>query len=91
MDIADQLPGETLELEARLNDKYFDGLTVSFRIGTKSLYIIKDLTHFVDQMEKKAAAPFGTKTTLKLGEEYLTEQGKRYYAFIKKYISEQNR
>ena len=91
LDIADQLPGETLELEARLNDKYFDGLTVSFRIGTKSLYIIKDLTHFVDQMEKKAVAPFGTKTTLKLGEEYLTEQGKRYYAFIKKYITEQNR
>jgi len=91
LDIAEQLPGETLELEARLNDKYFDGLTVSFRIGTKSLYIIKDLTHFVDQMEKKAAAPFGTKTTLKLGEEYLTEQGKRYYAFIKKYITEQNR
>ena len=91
LDIADQLPRETLELEARLNDKYFDGLTVSFRIGTKSLYIIKDLTHFVDQMEKKAVAPFGTKTTLKLGEEYLTEQGKRYYAFIKKYITEQNR
>ena len=42
-------------------------------------------------MEKKAVAPFGTKTTLKLGEEYLTEQGKRYYAFIKKYITEQNR
>ena len=91
LDIAEQLPGETLELEARLNDKYFDGLTVSFRIGAKSLYIIKDLTQFVDQMEKKAVAPFGTKTTLKLGEEYLTEQGKRYYAFIKKYITEQNR
>ena len=91
LDIVDRLPGETLELEARLNDKYSDLLTVSFRIGAKSMYIIKDLTQFVDQMEKKAVAQFGTKTTLKLGEEYLTEQGKRYYSFIKKHITEQER
>ncbi len=91
LNIADQLPGETLELEARLNNHYHNGLTVSFRIGAKSLYIIKDLTKFVEQMEQKTVAQFGTKTTLKLGEEYLTEQGKRYYAFIKKYITEQDR
>ena len=42
-------------------------------------------------MEQKQLVQFGTKTTLKLGEEYLTEQGKRYYSFIKKYITEQNR
>ncbi len=77
MDIADQLPGETLELEARLNDKYFDGLTVSFRIGTKSLYIIKDLTHFVRSDGEKGCSPIRhKKPPLKLGEEYLTEQGK---------------
>lgn len=90
-DMADAVPGETLEMEARINDKYYEGPSVSFRIGSKSLYIIKDLTQFVKQMEQKQLVQFGTKTTLKLGEEYLTEQGKRYYSFIKKYITEQNR
>lgn len=84
LDIADQLPGETLELEARLNDKYFDGLTVSFRIGTKSLYIIKDLTQFVDQMEKKAVAPFRHKNHLKTGRRIPYRTGKTLLCFHKK-------
>lgn len=79
---------QTLYLEPRF-ECLSGGLAVSFKVGTGKMYVIKDLTEFVGQMERGDTVAFGKTTRINFAGCRLEETSEKYYAFIKRQIKEQ--
>ena len=60
-----------LRLEPVMNIKEDKRCTVSFKIGSSRLYVIKNLTDFMDHMRKGDVMKFGKSTEFRMGKAYL--------------------
>lgn len=78
---------EQLLLEPRLQ-RDFHGLSVSFRVGSGKLYVLKNLTDFVTHVESQLEMDLSPKVSLRMNYDSFTESGKQYYDFIRKAVEE---
>ena len=78
---------EYLRLEPRLV-KSMDMLSVSFKVGTNKLFVIKNLTEFVSQVENGEEATFGKDTVIHFGHCVMDEQTRLLYEFIKENVED---
>lgn len=76
---------QDLQLEPRLEHTYH-GLELSFKIGTKKLYVIKNLDEFVENVEGKQTQKFGSKSEINFGIHEISPEAESYYGFIKKVV-----
>ncbi len=85
-----EIAGEhrTLYIEPRL-EKNLGILSASFKSGTDKLYVIKDLTRFVEQVEGGEKAEFGKSTVIDYANCSLDEQSQQYFAFIREAVNEE--
>ena len=65
-------------------------LSVSFRVGIKRLYKIKNLATFVEGVRKNESMIFGKETELQLGRTYFDDKSLQWLDFIEKTLFEQN-
>lgn len=63
--------------------------SLSFKIGSGKMFVLKDLTRFVSQVENNESVQFGRSTEWPLGIGNFSEQGKRYYNFIRQTVWEE--
>ncbi len=75
-------------LEPRLEND-FNGLRLSFRFGTEKLYVLKNLTEFVECVEEKGTMTLGKKTEINFAAVSFTEKSKQYYDFIRSNVNEE--
>lgn len=86
-DMQEGMEMRTLHIEPRLEES--DGrLRASFRAGTDKLYVVKDLTEFVSQMENGECAVFGKKTEINFARCRLDEKSQQYFDFIRKAVND---
>lgn len=84
----DALEKEILHLEPRM-EYNGDNLQLSFKTGTGKMYVIKNLTEFVGQMDRGDTASFGTKTKIDLAHCELDEKSAQFYDFIRRQVIDQ--
>ncbi len=77
-----------LTLKPRLQ-VYRTEWNVSFKIAGNKSFVIKNLTDLVEQVDAHQLVRFGTTTEWQLGIENFSEQGKRYYHFIRQIVLEE--
>ncbi len=68
---------------AVLSDETDGADKLQFRIGASKLYKIKNLSQFVEKTDNNEEVVFGSKTTLRLGEQYLDEEGRQWLDLIR--------
>lgn len=66
-------------------DWRWSGIEMTFRIGTASMYYIKDLGQFLDNIDSGSEFSYGKKLTLVHSEDMLDEKSKIILAFIRQY------
>lgn len=81
---------EDVHLEPKL-EHFFESLKLSFRAGTTKLYVVKDLTEFVENVEEKRVQKFGTKTEVDFSIHRIHEDSQKYYSYIRKIVREEQR
>ncbi len=67
------------------------GLALSFKIGTKKLYVIKDLQEFYISVKMSVTQIYGADTEIYHAIDNFTEMGKRWIAFIGDVVQEEAR
>lgn len=77
-----------LDLNPRLQLAY-NGWNVSFKIVGNKSYVIKNLSQLVTQVDNQQTVRFGSKAEWPLRIENFSEQGKRYYHFIRQIVREE--
>lgn len=80
---------QILRIEPRLEGSSL--LSASFRTGTDKMYVVKNLTEFVKQVENGSEAVFGTKTRINFAACQLDEKSERYFQFIRKAVNDELR
>ena len=80
---------QILHIEPRLEGG--NVLSVSFRTGIDKLYVVKNLTEFVEQVENGSEAVFGTKTRINFAGCRLDEKSEKYFQFIRKAVNDELR
>lgn len=73
-------------LEPRL-EKTYVGLQLSFRVGVDKLYVVKNMTDFVECVESKDTMQLGTKCELNFAQCRFTEKAQQYYEFISRNVN----
>ncbi|MBQ8038698.1 MAG: SWIM zinc finger family protein, partial [Lachnospiraceae bacterium] len=81
---------EDLHLEPKL-EHFFDSLKLSFRAGTTKLYVVKNLTDFVENVEEKRVQKFGSKTEIDFAVHRMHADSSKYYSYIRKIVREEQR
>lgn len=76
----------SIRLEPRLDVEEDGRLQLTFRIGKEKLYVIKNLTEFVDTVETHGEWQLGTKTSVSFAADGLEESSEEFYQFIKKEV-----
>ncbi len=79
---------KTLHIEPRL-EKNQGFISASFKTGTDKLYVIKDLTRFVEQVDGGERAEFGKSTVIDYANCSLDEQSQQYFTFIRDAVNEE--
>lgn len=77
-----------LNLKPRFQS-YHTNWSVSFKIAGNKSFVVKDLPELVKQVEEHQLVQFGSTTEWQLGIENFSEQGKRYYRFIRQVVLEE--
>lgn len=77
-----------LQIEPRM-ERTKNGLEISFRTGTKKLYVIKSLDEFVEKVENKLTQAFSSTVEINYGVHQVSPKAERYYAFIRKTVREE--
>lgn len=67
------------------------GLLLSFKVGTKKQYVIKDLAEFYMNVKTSATQIYGTDTEINHAIDNFTEMGKRWIGFIGDVVQEESR
>ncbi len=81
---------EDLQLEPKI-DKKGTAIHLSFRVGIAKLFVIKNLTEFVQNIEEKRIQKFGTKTEIDFNIHKIHPDSGEYYSYLKKIVKEQER
>jgi len=81
---------EDVHLEPRL-ECMGDDLQLSFRTGTNKLFVVKNLTEFVQNVEKKQVQKFGKSTEIDFNIHKMHEDSKGYYQYIRRIVREEQR
>ena len=74
-----------LQIEPKI-ERIGNGLTVSFRTGTKKLYIIKNIEEFVENVENKLTQTFGSTSEINYGVHKVSAEAEPYYEFMRKVV-----
>lgn len=64
-------------------------LRVSFKAGVERLYVVKDLSSFVEQYEDKDVIQFGTKTEIDMARYRFNEKSKPLYEYVKGVVTQE--
>lgn len=68
---------------------YHTEWTLSFKIVGNKSFVVKDMSELIGQVENRESVKFGTSTEWQLGEECFSEQGLRYYRWIRQVVLEE--
>lgn len=80
----------SLILEPRLVCK--EGyISLSFKIGESKLFVVKDLVHFADLVQKSETEVYGSNTTINHGIQNFTKDSRKWVEFIQDCVAEENR
>ncbi len=79
---------ESLTLIPRLIKKD-DGLTVSFKVGSKKLFVVKNLTAFCENVKNSATDTYGSSTQINHNPDNFTEKGRDWIRFISRIVREE--
>ncbi|MBQ3544366.1 MAG: SNF2 helicase associated domain-containing protein [Lachnospiraceae bacterium] len=77
-----------LKIEARMESTEY-GIEVSFKTGTQKLYIVKELSTFIWNVESGEKQKFGSKAEIDFGKHQVCEESKSYFDFINKIITDE--
>lgn len=77
-----------VNLEPRIEKKE-DCFHLSFRVGAEKMYIVRNLTDFVETVESKGVLALGTKTELNFALCEFTEESQKFYEYIWKNVTEE--
>lgn len=81
---------EDVRLEPRL-ESFGDSLKLSFRVGINKLFVVKNLTEFVQNIEEKNIQKFGKTTEIDFNIHKIHEDSQKYYSYIRKIVREEQR
>ena len=90
METAAEHEKQNIHLEPRLTVESDGSMYVDFRVGKEKLYVIKNLTHFVDTVESKGEMKLGTKNSISFAAGSLDEESQPLYRFIKSEVLTSN-
>lgn len=79
---------EKLTLEPRLIKKYGD-LSLTFKVGAKKKFIIKNLTEFCENVHQSMSVQYGTTTIINHNLANFDEESKSWYYFIEQAVREE--
>ena len=82
------IKAEQLELVPVLHYSRDKGLTVTFKVGAGRLYVIKDLSEFVEHVRNNLVMRFGKKTEFQLGKAYIVPAHLPILDFIEHVLAE---
>ena len=80
---------ENILLEPRLTEKY-GNLELSFKIGINKMYILKNMTEFVNKYNQKGVLELGKGNSLNFKVDDFTAESRQFYDFIEKRVAEAN-
>ena len=80
----------SLTLEPRLvcKDK---NISLSFKVGEDKMFVVKDLTHFADLVQKSETEVYGSNTNINHGIQNFTASSRKWVDFIQDCVAEENR
>ncbi len=81
---------EDVHLEPRL-ESCGDSLKLSFRTGISKLFVVKNLTEFVQNIEEKQTQKYGKSTEIDFNIHRIHEDSKEYYYYVRKIVREEQR
>ena len=79
---------QDLTLEPVL-EKGREDLYITFKIGTGKLYVIKNLTDFVNTYENQSTLVLGTKTEIDTAKHRITDESRELYAYVRNIVKEE--
>lgn len=79
---------ESLTLIPRVTLKYWD-LSISFKVGEKKLFVIKDLFEFYQNVQESRTAAYGTSTSFNHNISNFTENSRKWIDFIGRIVKEE--
>lgn len=82
--------GSSLCLEPRLVCKDMN-ISLSFKVGFDKLFVVKDLTHFVELVQKSETETYGSNTIINHGIQNFTADSRKWVEFIQDCVAEENR
>ena len=87
---AEKMKEESLKLVPRLV-RTEKSLSVSFRIGTGKMFVVKKLDDFCENVKKAATDTYGTSTKINHNISNFTEEGKKWISFLNQIVQEEER
>lgn len=79
---------ESLKLLPRLT-RTEDGLSLSFRVGSGRMFVVKKLDEFCDNVKNSATAVYGSSTEFNHNLNNFTEDAKRWIAYLNQIVREE--
>ena len=67
----------------------WENLLLSFRVGTSKLYVAKNLTELIENMENGAVQVFGKNLEVDFGIHKVSQESKALYTFVRKIVKEE--
>ncbi len=81
---------ESLNLVPRLT-RTGEGLSVSFRVGSNKMFVVKKLDEFCDHVKNSATAQYGTSTQINHSLNNFTEKAKKWINYLKQIVREEEK
>lgn len=79
---------ETYDLKIEPRIEYTEnGLEMAIRAGVQKLFVVKNLSEFVDNVENRKIQKFGSKTEIDFGIHRICEESEPYYDFLKRKVT----
>ena len=79
---------ESLTLAPRISRKNGE-LAVSFKVGEKKLFVVRDLFQFYDDIQEARSCIYGSNTEFNLDIDNFTKEGKSWIGFIGRIVKEE--
>lgn len=82
---------ESIQIVPRVKKGFDNSLELSFKIGSKRLYVLKDWEALCEKIEKNAPMQLGKNNAIVCKYDNFTAKSKRWIDFIRKLVKEQER
>ena len=79
---------ESLTLVPRVTLKNMD-LSISFKVGEKKMFVIKDLFEFYQNVQESRTASYGTSTSFNHNRNHFNEESRKWIDFIGRIVKEE--